>query len=75
MEYYIVKSRKLNTVEKADYKNLLHVLDPSYVLPGQKKFYKMALPKLYLMCKESEQQENILAKSFATTSGKFSKKQ
>lgn len=47
-------------MEKPDYKNLLHVLDPSYVRPGQKNFYKMALSKVTE--KEYVQQENIWAK-------------
>ena len=71
--YHIAKDMlPLSTVEKPGYKNLLHVLDPHYVIPGRKYFSKTAIPKLYLMFKESVQKEILLAKYFATTSDLWS---
>ncbi|XP_071344173.1 E3 SUMO-protein ligase ZBED1-like [Trachinotus anak] len=71
--YYIAKDMlPLSTVEKPGFKNLLHVLDPRYVLPGRKYFSKTAITKLYLKCKESVQQEILSAKYFATTSDLWS---
>ena len=48
--YHIAKDMlPLSTVEKPGYKNLIHVLDPRYVIPGRKYFSKTANPKLYLI--------------------------
>ncbi|KAF0031713.1 hypothetical protein F2P81_016268 [Scophthalmus maximus] len=56
--YHIAKDMlPLSTVEKPGYKNLPHVPDPRYVIPGRKYFSKTAIPKLYLTCKESVQQD------------------
>ncbi|XP_055051262.1 E3 SUMO-protein ligase ZBED1-like [Misgurnus anguillicaudatus] len=71
--YHIAKDMlPFSTVEKSGYKKLIHVLDPRYVLPGRKYFSKTAIPKLYVMCKESVQQEILSAKYFATTSDLWS---
>lgn len=71
--FYIAKDMlPLSTVEKPGFKYLLNVLDPRYALPGRKYFSKTAIPKLYLKCKESVQQEILSAEYFATTSDLWS---
>ncbi|XP_053179067.1 E3 SUMO-protein ligase ZBED1-like [Scomber japonicus] len=67
--YHIAKDMlPLSTVERPGFKNLLHVLDPRYVLPGRKYSSKTAIPQMYLLCKDSVQKEILEAKYFATTS-------
>ncbi|XP_053188639.1 E3 SUMO-protein ligase ZBED1-like [Scomber japonicus] len=71
--YHIAKDMlPLSTVERPGFKNLLHVLDPRYVLPGRKYFSKTAIPQMYLLCKDSVQKEILEAKYFATTSDLWS---
>ncbi len=58
----------ISLVENEGFKNLIHVLDPRYELPGRKHFSQTALPRLYTECRETVERQLQNVQFFATTS-------
>ena len=54
-------------VEKDSFRDLIHTLDPRYVMPSRKHFSKVELPHLYASCRAEVEREVCSATNYALT--------
>ncbi|XP_060761183.1 E3 SUMO-protein ligase ZBED1-like [Neoarius graeffei] len=60
------------TVETAEFKQLMNVIDPHYQLPGRKHFSQTAIPNMYTECRGMVERDLQAMSYFATTSDMWS---
>ncbi|XP_060774548.1 E3 SUMO-protein ligase ZBED1-like [Neoarius graeffei] len=62
----------IRTVETAEFKQLMNVIDPRYQLPGRKHFSQTAIPNMYTECRGMVERDLQAVSYFATTSDMWS---
>ncbi|XP_060790843.1 zinc finger BED domain-containing protein 4-like [Neoarius graeffei] len=62
----------IRTVETAEFKQLMNVIDPRYQLPGHKHFSQTAIPNMYTECRGMVERDLQAVSYFATTSDMWS---